>query len=55
MKISSTQADYDPLCPHCAKPIDEIHWRQIKAFIQKEYLYICPHCRKVIGVSASTP
>ncbi len=53
MKITSTEATYVPLCPHCEKTINEIHWRQIKAFTQWEYLFICPHCRKVIGVTAS--
>ena len=51
--IASTQAKYDPLCPHCEKAIDEVHWREIKAFLQTEYIFLCPHCRKVIGVTAS--
>jgi len=48
-KITSQEADYDPLCPHCEKKLNEVHWRQIKA-TNAEYMFICPHCRKVIGI-----
>ncbi len=48
-KLASQQADYDPLCPHCNKAIEEIHWRQVDA-INAEYLFICPKCKKVIGI-----
>ena len=48
-KLASKQADYDPLCPHCSKAIEEIHWRQVDA-INAEYLFICPKCKKVIGI-----
>ena len=30
-KLASKQADYDTLCPHCQKKLDEVHWRQIEA------------------------
>lgn len=53
MKIASTKVDYDPLCPHCEKPIKEVHWRGIKAKVQSEYVFICPHCRKVLGFIGS--
>jgi hypothetical protein len=42
MKVASTKADYDPLCPHCEKPIKEVHWREIKAILQWEHVFICP-------------
>lgn len=48
-KLAEQQVDYDPLCPHCEKPIVEVHWRQIEA-VNAEYLFICPNCRKVLGV-----
>ena len=48
-KLASQQADYEPLCPLCAKKISEVHWRQIDA-INAEYLFICPKCKKVIGI-----
>ena len=54
-KVSSKEADYDPLCPHCEKEINEIHWRRIKAWTANEYLFICPTCKKIIGVGSSQP
>ncbi len=30
-KLASKQADYDPLCPHCEKKLDEVHWRHLEA------------------------
>ncbi len=48
-KLASKQADYDPLCPHCEKIIEEIHWRQVHA-VNAEYLFICPNCKKVLGI-----
>jgi uncharacterized protein with PIN domain len=53
MAIPSTKADYDPICPHCEKPIKEVHWREIKARTQWEHVFICPHCRKVLGFIAT--
>ena len=52
-KVSSKEADYDPLCPHCEKEINEIHWRRIKSLSGYEYLFICPACKKIIGVGIS--
>ena len=49
MRLASKETEYDPLCPHCAQPIQEVHWRQIQA-VNAEYLFICPNCRKVLGV-----
>ena len=49
LKLASKQADYDPLCPHCERKIDEVHWRQVDA-VNAEYLFICPSCKKVIGI-----
>lgn len=49
-KISSTEADYDPLCPHCGEKLKDVHWRKIKSFTLYEYLFICPKCRKIIGI-----
>lgn len=49
-KVSSKEADYDPICPHCEKELEEIHWRRIKSFLASEYLFICPKCKKVIGI-----
>ncbi|MFQ5493997.1 MAG: hypothetical protein ACE5EX_01320 [Phycisphaerae bacterium] len=48
-KLSSEEADYDPICPHCEKTLREIHWRKMDA-VNAEYLFMCPRCRKVIGV-----
>lgn len=48
-KIASTEATYEPLCPHCEQEIGEVHWRTVQA-TNAEYLFICPQCRKVIGV-----
>ena len=48
-KVSSSQATYNPLCPHCEQELEEVHWRQIEA-VNAEYLFICPSCRKVIGI-----
>jgi hypothetical protein len=52
-KVESKEADYDPLCPHCEKKIDEVNWRRIKGLVKWEYLFICPSCKKVIGVAAT--
>lgn len=52
-KIASKEADYDPLCAHCEKEINEIHWRRIKSWSTYEYLFICPTCKKIIGVGSS--
>ncbi len=48
-KLASSQATYDPICPHCENTIQEVHWKQIEA-VNAEYLFICPNCRKVIGI-----
>ena len=48
-KLVSKEADYDPLCPHCEKKIDEVHWRRLDA-VNAEYMFICPKCKKVIGI-----
>lgn len=47
-KLAAEQVNYEPICPHCERPIEEIHWRQIEA-VNAEYLFICPNCRKVLG------
>lgn len=49
VKIESREASYDPLCPHCEKPIQEVHWRRIAA-TNAEYMFACPFCQKVIGI-----
>ncbi len=48
-KLGSTEADYDPLCPHCGEKLHEVHWRKLEA-VNAEYLFICPKCKKVIGI-----
>jgi uncharacterized protein with PIN domain len=48
-KLAAKEAEYDPICPHCEKRIDEVHWRQIAA-VNAEYLFMCPNCMKVIGI-----
>ncbi len=48
-KLVSKEVEYDPLCPHCEKKIEEVHWRRIAA-VNAEYLFICPKCKKIIGV-----
>ena len=47
--MASKEAEHDPVCPHCEKPIQEVHWRSIEA-VNAEYLFMCPDCRKVLGV-----
>ena len=49
VKLASCQVEYDPLCPHCEKKLEVVHWRQIEA-VNAEYLFICPKCKKVIGI-----
>jgi len=49
IKVASKEANYNPLCPHCEKTIDEVHWRQIEA-VNAEYLFFCPKCKKVLGI-----
>jgi hypothetical protein len=48
-KIASSEAQYDPKCPHCEAELGEVHWRKMDA-VNAEYMFICPHCRKVLGV-----
>ncbi len=48
-KLAAKESEYDPICPHCEKKIDEVHWRQIEA-VNAEYLFLCPTCKKVIGI-----
>ncbi len=48
-KLPSREVDYEPLCPHCERPLSEVHWRRMEA-VNAEYLFVCPQCRKVIGV-----
>ncbi len=48
-KLAAQEVDYEPICPHCERKIDEVHWRSIKAF-HAEYMFMCPHCRKVLGI-----
>ncbi len=48
-KLASNEANYDPLCPHCERKIEEVHWRQVEA-VNAEYLFICPKCKKIIGI-----
>ncbi len=48
-KITTREADYDPVCPHCSTEIKEVHWRQMTA-MNAEYVFTCPKCRKVLGV-----
>jgi hypothetical protein len=53
VKVASTEADYDPICPHCEKKLNEVHWRKIQAAFFHEYIFFCPKCKKVIGVTAA--
>ena len=48
-KLAAEEANYEPICPHCERNIDEVHWRSIQAF-HAEYMFMCPHCRKVLGI-----
>lgn len=48
-KIPTKEADYFPLCPHCAEEVREVHWRQMPA-TNAEYIFCCPKCRKVLGI-----
>ena len=49
VKMASKEANYDPLCPHCERRVEEVHWRQLEA-VNAEYLFICPKCEKVLGI-----
>ncbi len=48
-KLASDEVNYEPICPHCERKIDEVHWRTIQAF-HAEYMFMCPYCRKVLGI-----
>lgn len=42
-----------PICPHCEKAIDEMHYFEQDGTIAMKVarLYVCPHCLKVLGVA----
>lgn len=40
-----------PVCPHCARPLEEINARQLKHDLGKAYVHFCPSCKKVLGVT----
>ncbi len=48
-KLASEEVKYEPICPHCERKMNEVHWRSMKAF-HAEYMFMCPHCRKVLGI-----
>ncbi len=52
-KIPQKQVTSAPVCPHCEKEIQDVHWRQMRTALQAEYLYMCPHCRKVLGAGVA--
>lgn len=41
----------EPICPHCERPVRELHLHRIRAFLGVRFLYACGHCRKVLGIS----
>ena len=43
--------DVVPLCPHCAEPLGEVWFREVRGFLGKRYVYFCSKCHKVLGVS----
>lgn len=43
--------DVNPLCPHCAKELKKVWYRELESFFGKRYIYFCPDCKKVLGVS----
>ena len=49
MKITITEVEYDPLCPHCKTELTEIHKRS-KGFFETHVVYICPHCHAVLSI-----
>ena len=40
-----------PLCPHCEKPQQTMHYQELGGRFGKRYVYFCASCRKVLGVS----
>ena len=40
-----------PLCPHCDKPQNTIHYRALGGGFGRRFVYFCAGCKKVLGVS----
>ena len=45
------KTDVEPICPHCAQPLKEVWFREVRSFLGKRYVYFCSGCRKVLGVT----
>jgi hypothetical protein len=43
--------DAAPICPHCAEPLAELWFRELRSTLGRRYVYFCSRCRKVLGVS----
>lgn len=54
-KIPQKQVEHLPVCPHCEREIEQLHWRKLESFSHYEYIYMCPHCRKVLGIGTAGP
>jgi hypothetical protein len=48
---SQQREDVVPLCPHCDKVVQVVHFREISALLGKRYVYFCAECRKILGIS----
>jgi len=46
------EVDHLPVCPHCGKAIEEIHFKSEGALATID-VYMCPHCRRALGVGSS--
>jgi len=40
-----------PLCPHCEKKLNTLHYRSLGGRFGRRYVYFCASCEKVLGVS----
>jgi hypothetical protein len=40
-----------PVCPHCAKEINEIFAKRMPSTFGVRFIYFCRNCKKVLGVS----
>ena len=41
----------DPLCPHCAKALRKVLFRELRGMMGRRFIYFCGQCHKVLGVS----
>jgi len=51
MMTAEEKNDLFPVCPHCAKELRKIWFREVESLFGKRYIYFCPDCRKTLGLS----